>query len=221
MAEVLNPQDAPQWYDFVTKFDATFKSFQENFDALRTLAPYIQTKHPELISQYNKMIASGNSNARKLSELKATRDYVVSWLDWLKSGASSVASFVSSAAQSAYDFAKRELGLSGAYDGLGFVPVAVAVVGAATAIAALVVIAKWITDAYMFAQRLNALQAQEAKGLTPAQAAHVVNTALGPPTSTSNGEFLGIPWTLLAWAAIVIVLAPPILKTVLGGDKSR
>ncbi|MDE2020664.1 MAG: hypothetical protein KGJ13_10045 [Patescibacteria group bacterium] len=91
-------------------------------------------------------------------------------------------------------------------------PVAYVVVGAATAIAALVVIAKWITDAYTFAQRLNALQAQEAAGLTPQQASQVVNQTLGAPGANNN--LFGIPFTLIAWAAIAIVLGPPVIKAI-------
>lgn len=90
-------------------------------------------------------------------------------------------------------------------------PVAYVVIGAATGIAALVLIAKWITDAYSFAQRLNALQAQEAQGLTPQQAATVVNSALGPP---SSNNFLGIPFQLLIWGAIAVVLGPPVIKAI-------
>lgn len=210
MAVTLNPADAPSWYNFVTQFDATYASFYDNYNALMSLGPYIQTKHPELLPQYNAMLQAGAVNADKLEGLKATRDYVYSWLQWLQTGAGDAASFVGSAAQSVYDFAKKELGL-------GFVPVAVAVIGVGAAIAALVVIAGWITDAYVFAQRLNALQDAEARGATPEQAAAIVNSALGPPPSgTSN--FLGIPWTLLIWGAIAVFIGPPVLK-MLTGDK--
>lgn len=210
MASALNPAEAPSWWDFVTKFDATYKSFNDNFSALLSLKNYIYSKHPELISTYNRMVADGQANVKKLTELKATRDYVLSWLQWLDTGAGNVAAFVQSSAQSAYDFALRELGL-GEYEGLGFVPLAVAIAGAAAGIAALVVIAKWITDAYTFAQRLNALQSQEAKGLTPQEASQVVNAALGqPPTN----DFLGIPWSLLVWGAIAVFLGPPVIKAI-------
>ncbi len=96
-------------------------------------------------------------------------------------------------------------------------PVAWVAVGVGTALAALVVIAKWITDAYTFAQRLNALQAQEAQGLTPQQASQIVNQTLGAPGS---GNFLGIPWSLIAWAAIAVVIGPPVIKAITEARKS-
>lgn len=207
---VLNPADAPTWYDFVTKFDATYNSFYDNYNALMALGPYIQTKHPELLPQYMAMLQSGAVNADKLEGLKATRDYVWSWLQWLQTGASDASGFVTGAAQGAYDWAKRQLGLGE----MGIVPVAVAVIGVSAAIAALVVIAGWITDAYVFAQRLNALQDLENRGKTPEEAAAIVNQTLGPPGSTSN--FLGIPWSLLIWGAMALVFGPPLIKAITG-----
>lgn len=206
----LAPADAPAWYDFVTKFDATWNSFHDNYDALMQLGPYIQNSHPELLPQYEAMLQAGAVNADQLNGLKATRDYVYSWLQWLQTGASDVSSFVSSAAQTAYDYVKAQLGLGE----MGFVPVALAVIGVSAAIAALVVIAKWITDAYTFAQRLNALQAEEAKGATPAQAAATVNAVLGDPNAPSN--FLGIPWSLLIWGALALTFGPTILRMFTG-----
>lgn len=217
MAQVaLNPADAPTWLDFVTKFDATYQNFYDNYNALMSLGPWIQTNHPELLDQYNSMLQNGANNAYTLENLKATRDYIYSWLQWLQQGGSDLSTFVSSAAQSAYSAVTSALGL-GEYDrGLGFVPVAVAVISASAAIAALVVIAKWITDAYVFAQRLNALQAQEAQGKTPEQAAAIVNSVLGPPASNS---FLGIPFELIIWGAIAIFLGPPIIRALTSGRR--
>jgi len=213
----LNPNDAPSWWDFVTKFDATSASFNENYDALKQLGPYIQTSHPELLPQYNSLMQSGASNETSLNKLKATRDYVYSWLQWLQTGAGNIASFISSNAQAAYTWTLQQLGLGEVEQGLGVIPVAMVIVGVATAVAALVVIAKWITDAYTFAQRLNALQAQEAQGLTPTQASQIVNQTLGAP---SSGSFLGIPWTLIAWAAIAIIVGPPVIKAITDVRKS-
>lgn len=212
MAVALDPADAPSWYQFVTQFDATYASFYDNYNALMALGPYIQTKHPELRPQYDAMLQAGSVNANQLEGLKATRDYVYSWLQWVQSGVSDASGFVTSAAQTAYDWAKRSLGLGD----IGFIPVAVAVVGAAAAIAALVVIARWITDAYVFAQRLNALQDAEARGMSPTQAAAFVDQTLGPVSGTGN--FLGIPWSLLIWGSIAIVLGPPVFR-MLTGDR--
>jgi hypothetical protein len=214
VAVALDQADAPTWYDFVTKFDTTYRSFYDNYNAIMALGPYIQNSHPELLPQYMDMLQAGAVNADRLEGLKATRDYVYSWLQWLQSGASDISSFVYSGAQSTYDWAKRQLGLGDA--GLGVIPVAVAVIGVSAAIAALVVIAKWITDAYVFAQRLNALQDAERRGMTPQAAAAYVDSTLGP---VSSGGILGIPWTLLIWGALAIALGPPIIKAITGGER--
>lgn len=214
MAVTLNPSDAPSWYDFVTQFDATYKSFYDNYNALMTLGPYIQNSHPELRPQYDAMLQAGSVNASKLEGLKATRDYVWSWLQWVGTGAADVSGFVTGAAQTAYDWAKKQFGLGD----MGFVPVAYVVIGAGAAIAALVLIARWITDAYVFAQRLNALQDAESRGMTPQQAAAFVDQTLGPaPSSTDN--FLGIPWSLLIWGALALTFGPPILRMITAGNK--
>jgi hypothetical protein len=212
MAQTLNPADAPSWWDFVTRFDATYQSFQDNYNALMTLGPYIQINHPELLPQYMTMLQSGSVNADKLNQLKATRDYVYSWLQWLQSGATDVSSFISSGAQAAYDYVKAQFGLQG-YEGLGVVPVAIVLFSAAAGIAALVAVAAWITNAYVFAQRLNALQAAEAQGMTPQAAAAYVDQTLGP---VSSPGLFGIPWTLLIWGALAIAFGPPILKALTG-----
>lgn len=217
MAQViLTPIDAPSWWDFITKFDATYQSFQDNYNALMYLGPYIQTQHPELLVQYEDMLQQGAVNADKLNQLKATRDYVYSWLTWLQQGGADVSSFIASGAQSTYDWITKQLGLSEARQtGLGIAPLIV-LVSAAAGIAALVAVAAWITDAYVFAQRLNALQDLESKGYSPEQAAQTVNAALGPPPSQAGGGFLGIPFGLLVWGAVAIFLGPPLLRLVTG-----
>jgi hypothetical protein len=214
MSAVLDPVDAPTWWDFITKFDATYASFYDNYNALMYLGPYIQNTHAELLPQYNAMLQAGSVNADKLEQLKATRDYVYSWLQWLQTGAGDTAGFIGSAAQSAYDWAKKQLGLGE----MGFIPVAVAVIGVSAAIAALVLIASWITDAYVFATRLNALQAEEARWATPQQAVATVNAALGPP-SAATSNFLGIPWALLIWGGLALVFGPPILRAITSGRR--
>lgn len=198
MAETLTPDQAPSWVRFVTNFDTTYKAFMDNYQALMSLGPYIQNQHPELLSQYEDMLQRGSEHAYTLQQLKATRDTVAAWLQWLQAGAINT-----------FDWFKKQVGLGEADSGLGYVPVIVGIVGVAAASAALVIIASWIKDAYMFAQRLNALQAQEARGATPAQAAAIVNSTMGAPGSN---EFLGIPWTLLAMAAIAVFIGPPLLK---------
>lgn len=204
MSVELNTADAPQWYKFVTDFDAAYGQFYDNYNALMNIGPWIQTKHPELLGTYNQLLQEGSDVAYKLEQLKATRDYVYSWLQWAWSGVSDIGSFLSSGAQSAYDYAKQALGL-------GAVPVAVVVVGIAAATAVIIAAESWIGRTYEFAQRTNFIMQQEATGVSPEQASALANNQFGAPPSN---EFLGIPWTLLVWGAIAIFLGPPILKAI-------
>lgn len=220
MAQVpLNTADIPSWTDFITQFDATYGTFYDNYDGLMAIGPYIQDKHPELLAQYNDLLQRASVTADKLEQLKATRDYVASWLQWLQSGAGSIENFIGSNATAAYNYLKSSLGLSG-YEGLGQVAqVAYVVIGASAAIAAVYEIRQMIVELYNAAQRYNALQDAEAQGYTPEQAAQAVNAALGPPTSPASTNFLGIPFGLLVWGAIAIFLGPPIIKAITDGRR--
>lgn len=198
----LNPADANSWLDFVTRFDASYKSFMDNYNGLVMMGPYINSKHPELIPEYDRLVNAGAANYNKLIELKATRDYAYSWLTWLQNGA-----------QGVFQWFTDSVGLSGYDRGLGVIPVAIAIVGIGAATAALVVIAKWIADAYKFAQRLNALQELERQGKTPAEARATIDAAMGPPTSVI-GDLLGIPFNTLIVGALLIFLGPPIISAI-------
>src|SRR5438445_8982450 len=144
MAATLNPADANAWYSWITNFDQTYSLFQDNFNGLLAQQDYIATMHPELLSTWNDLVARGQSHAATLAQLKATRDYVSSWLDWLSNGIASGVDFVTSSAQSAYDYAKSALGLGAlpravirrGMQGLGVAPLVV--IGLAAAVAALV-----------------------------------------------------------------------------------
>ena len=238
MAETLNPNDSQAWYSWVTDFDNTYAQFQTNYNALVSLGDYVSTSHPELLPQYNDLVSRGNDNANTLAQLKATRDYVWSWLQWLNTGLQSGIDFVSSSAQSAYDAAKQALGLGAiprvvlrrGLHGLGVAPLVV--IGVAAAAAALVIIGYWIKDAYAFAQRLNALQAQEAQliaaGMDPVSAAaraqEIVDNTLGPAPGTAasiNDNLLGIPWTWIITGAVLVFLGPPLIEAFKGKSPAR
>jgi hypothetical protein len=188
--------EAPAWYEFVVNFDATKKAFDDNYNALLALATEID-RYPAMIPQYDAMINEGGQLRAKLNNLQATRDYAASWLNWVQSGASGV-----------FDWFGRQVGFSG----LGVAPVVV-LVGLGSAAAVLLAASKWIANAYTMAQRWNAFLDMKRTGASDAQAAASVNAMMGaPPTS----DFLGVPWALLAWAAIAVYLGPPILRAISG-----
>ncbi len=100
----LQSADAGSWWDWITNYDQTLANFNAAYAALQAQGPYIQANHPELLSQYNQLMSDAQSHANTLNQLKATRDYVYSWLQWLGSGAQAGVNFVTSAAQNTYDY---------------------------------------------------------------------------------------------------------------------
>lgn len=84
-------------------------------------------------------------------------------------------------------------------DGLGIIPLLpIAAISIATA-----AITKWMTDAYEFSKRVDAIQALEAKGYDPVRAGQIVNQQF--PTSSLLGNFGSIS-SLLPWVAIAGVI---------------
>lgn len=224
MTVELQAADAGSWWNWITNYDQTLTDFNNQYQYLVEMEPYVRAMHPELLPQYNNLISRGNDQIATLNKLKATRDYVASWLDWLYNGAASGVNFLTSAATNTYNYLMSSLGLGG----LGIAPVVV--IGVAAAAAALVVIGYWIKDAVAFNQRLAALQQQEnfytSNGLDPATAAakasNDVNSTLGPvPGSAAsiNSNLLGIPWTWLIGGAVVVFLGPPLIEAVSGKGK--
>ena len=84
-------------------------------------------------------------------------------------------------------------------DGLGFIPL-LPIAAITIAVAA---ITKWMTDAYEFNKRLDAVQALEAKGYSPEKAGQIVNQQF-PTSSLFSG--LGGIGTLLPWIAVAGVV---------------
>lgn len=211
----LVAQDAPAWSQFVRDFDGAHKSFSDNRAALIALGPYIQREHPELVPQYQSMLARAAELAPKLQSLAQQRAQVAGWLgsagnvyqravDLTSQAIEQVAGTVSAA--------RRALGLGE----LAALPI-IAVVGLAAAGSALVAVTKWVADAFLFAKRLNAMQDLEAKGYSPDAAASAVNRVMGEPNAPGGIERTAstILW-VVALAGIAFVLLPRLLP-----DNSR
>lgn len=212
----LSANDAPAWTQFVRDFDGAFKAFNDSRAGLVRLGPYVQTKHPELAAQYNALLGRATTLAPKLQMLADTRARVAGWLGGLGRAYQTAIDTTSQAIESAADWiaaARKRLGLGE----LGIAPVLV-VVGVAAAGAGLVLITKWISDTYIFAKRLNALQDMESRGYTAEQAADAVNRVLGPP-----GEKGGIEQTIsrVLWvaglAAIGLWVLPKVIEQISKG----
>lgn len=197
-----NAAEATQWYDFVLNFDATKKAFDDNYTALVRLGPEIQ-RYPGLFPDYDALVNEGATHYNKLQELQATRDYIAGWLNWLQSGASGV-----------FNWLGRQVGFSG----LDIAPVyIIASLGAASL--ALYQVTQWLARVFDASQRWNTLLEvkRQYPNATPGEVVSLVNQVHGEPP---NNNFLGIPWALIAYAAIAVYLGPPILKAISGrGEK--
>lgn len=197
MAE-LKAADAPAWSQFVRDFDGAVKSFNDNRAALITLGPYLQAKHPELIPQWRSMLTRADAIAPTLQTLAQTRSAVSGWIGSLGNVYASTVDLTSRAIEQAAEAvaaARRALGLGD----LGIAPLVA--IGLAAAGGALIVVTKWVSDAYVMAKRLNAMQDLEAKGYTPSEAAAAVNGVLGSPNAPG-----GIERTLsnILWVAALV-----------------
>jgi hypothetical protein len=211
-------QDAPAWSQFVRDFDGAHRSFIDNRNALLQLGPYIQSKHPELLTQYQSLVQRSNTLAPQLQALADTRARVGGWLGTLGSVYQSAVDATSLAIERAAGWvssARRALGLGD----LGLVPVVA--VGIAAAVGALALVTKWVSDTYLFARRLNAMQELEARGYTAAEAATRVNQVMGNPDAPGGIErtLSTIMW-IVALAGIGIPLVMRLIDSN-GSDRKR
>lgn len=175
----LQPSDSTSWYQWVTDFDTAWNNFNTNYQALLSLSDYIYNQHPELKDEYDKLVNDGSTQYAELVQLKDTRDTVAGWLG------------------SVSDYFKSIFGMSGTENmgNMGFVWVAIGIGAAAAALAA---VTYWITDAYKFAKKVNAMQDLEAKGYSPQDAAKAVATGTA---DSGSGIFANISSTVM-WIGI-------------------
>jgi hypothetical protein len=213
---VLQPADANYWFDWVTNYDQTLANFNAAFNQLVSNRDWIAANHPEMLAQHDALIAEGQGHIDTLNALKATRDYVMSWLNWLWSPVSATVDFTTTAAQSIYNEAKAALGLGA----LGLAPI-VAVAGVAAAAAVLITIGYYIQKAVALNQREEFIKSQEAAGASPQQAANIADQTLGPVGGSINDNLLGIPWTWLIVGAVLVFLGPPLIEAFEGRGGRR
>jgi len=204
MAEVVTEAKIPDWTQWVGNFDGTYKLYADNFNALVRLRPWVQKSHPELLAKHDAMIKKFEDQRPTLLKLKETRDAVVNWLH--DAGAFIQGALNFTGIQAGMDWLKERFG----FHGLGFPPLVIAV-GLAAATTALVVIANLVRDAFVYSQELNALQALEAKGYTPQQAASAVKSVRAPQSSLIEG-ITGAPTELLVLAGLAVLLGPPLIN---------
>jgi len=205
MAEVITEAQAPSWSQWITDFDKSWKLFNDNYTGLVSVGPYVREKHPELLPQYNKLVEDAQAHYQTLLKLKGVRDQVASWLTQAGHIIGGIGDTLAAPFKWIGSLFGGGSGVSG--NGLGIAPIIVAV-GIASASAALIVIAKWITDAFTFANKLNAMMKLESEGHSPESAAAAIQGL--------QGSFLGIPWKWIVIGGVLIVLGPPLIKMIEG-----
>jgi len=210
-AVTITEQDALGWRDFLRDFPGAFKAFGENRVGLLAQQSYIYNQHPELRAQYDALVARSNALGPKLAELKSVYDSVSKFFTSAGGVYSNAVDVTSRAIESAANWianARRSLGLGD----LGIAPIIVAV-GVGGALLTLAGVTKWITDAFIFAKRVNTLTDLERKGYTPERAAAIVNDALGKPGDEKPGAIEKTVSQLL-WVGGGLVLAWLLLPTI-------
>lgn len=210
MAE-LKTAEAPDWSKFITDFDATNKMFNDNYQGLIAQGPYVVTRHPELMGEYDRMVAQAKSHKVTLDKLGRIKNTVSGWL-------SSIGAFFTTSGPtdpgSSWGWGGGAWGGGSGFgaleeDGLGIIPAVIWGVAAATA--ALAVIGKWIKDAYFFSRRLNELRRLEDSGLSPQAAAAVVDKAAGKVVG-----FLGLDFKWIVIGGVLLVFGPLIFRMLKG-----
>lgn len=202
MATAPTPQEAPGWYEFVTDFDHTYDQFTTNWQALLSLAPFIQD-HPNLQKEYDYWINRGGKDMQTLQSLKATRDRAAGWLNWLQSGA-----------QGVFNWIGETTGLYGADRGLGIAPLIL--ISLAAAAGALAVVIADLPGIINFAQRSNlTMQLARDTNKSPAEIAQIVNGTI-PSRVGALQNIENIVQYLVIGAALYF-LAPAIIKAISGG----
>jgi hypothetical protein len=191
MAEIATQQEAQSWYSVVTDFPNYWENLQKNFQGLLAQSDYIVTKHPEIRAQYDQMVREGSALFQKMYNLNEAVNSIKSNWDaftgWLKGA----------------------VGMSG----LGILPVIPLAIGAAAAASTLYLVGQWLTKAAEMAKRIDLYKSEEAKGLSPQQAAANVDLVLGKP---SAGSLFGIPIKWLLIGGIALFVLPVILPMLKG-----
>lgn len=186
MAQIATQQEAQSWYSVVTDFPNYWVNLQKNFQGLLAQSDYIITKHPELRAQYDQMVREGSELYQRMFNLNETVNSIKSnwnaFTGWLQSA----------------------VGMSG----LGILPVIPVAIGAAAAASTLYLVGQWLSKAAEMAKRIDLYKSEEAKGLSPQQAAANVDMVLGKP---SEGTFFGLPIKWLVIGGIALFALPVIL----------
>lgn len=195
---MLTPVMASQWLSEAMKLKAKYADFQKRMTALKA-ANIDPVKYPELAKERLALIERGNKieqNVRStIASVERAYSYVQNLPSNIMSAGEAIIEKIGSSAGGAWDWFKSTTGLNG----LGAIPVIVAVGVIAAAVAS---ITYWITDSINFQAKIAEQKRLEAKGYTSEQASKIVAKISGN-TFTRLVDNLGTVGKLGAVAGIL------------------
>lgn len=177
----------------LTDFPNYFNNFLKNYQGLIAQGNYVYSRHPELKAEYDAVLNRGSKNYNDLYRIKSV-------IDSFKQKGKSIV-----------DWIKGKIGLS---DSLGIAPLIIAGISAASVFGMITAIGSWLKDTSVLAKRLEFLKDQEARGLSPSEAASLAERTFGKPGATSL--FGNIQNLLLIGGAIILL---PYLFKMFGGKR--
>lgn len=140
--------------------------------------------HPEMKMEYAGLVRHGTYIKSEINRVNAIIEKVKGWWSYIKAGVGF-----------------GELGA------IQLLPIAV-IAGASA------IILKWLADVYVFAKKIEEIKRLEAKGLSPAKAAAIVERI--SPTSGILGGFLGKNMIWVVAAGAMMMFWPQIMKMMKG-----
>jgi len=186
---IADPSTAQEWYKIVTDFPNFFSNYQTNYQGLIAQANYIYSQHPELKADYDDLLNRSTATYNKLAAIQDTVNQIKNkWSDFT--------------------------GWLSATFGFGFVPLIIAGVSAGAAAAAIYEGTQLLSEMSERASRYNLLKENEAKGMSPQQAADLVNKTYGAPGTGKGFSLFGIPVTYIVIGAALLFFAPTIIKAI-------
>lgn len=204
----LKPAEVQSWYKVITDFPEYYRAFSENYNGLLSQHDYVYYSHPELVPEYEKLMAEGTQLKGKLDSVNAAIDGVMNVFhnagttieDWL----SDSGDVIGGTAEMAWYNIKDLFNLNG----LGILPIIWAGMAVGTAAGVLIAVGKWLTTVQQTASRINRAKELEAQGLTPTEVTERVKAEYG---SGDESTFFGIAvkWWLLG--AVAIFVLPPLI----------
>ena len=167
----------------VSRFVRQIKIFYDNLTGLKLQRDFVAT-HPELQSEYDDLLNRGSFIDNRIKQAKDLMQQARGWWQWLKDSVG--------------------LGAMDDLAALPLIPVAIAAGGAV-----LLLISKWLTDAYVFSKKITAIQIAERAGGKVSRTMREVLTK-GTGETLMEGVRKNLIWVVIG--GTILLLGPEILK---------